>query len=67
MARKTQKKQGRDLMTARQVADASGLGLQTVYRMFESGELPAFRTGAWYRVTRAAYERWLARRGKTAA
>jgi excisionase family DNA binding protein len=67
MPRKNQRKQDRDLMTARQVADASGLGLQTVYRMFKSGELPAFRTGKWYRMTRAAYERWLTRNGKTAA
>jgi excisionase family DNA binding protein len=54
-------------MTPRQVADASGLGLRTVYLLIDSGELPAFRTGKWFRVTRAAYERWLRGKGKNAA
>jgi excisionase family DNA binding protein len=54
-------------MGPREIARASGLGLRTVYDLIDGGELPAFRTGKWIRVTRRAYEAWLDRLGKNAA
>ena len=51
---------GRDLMTAREIATESGLGMVTVYDYMNRGVLPSFRVGRWRYVTRLAYQQWLA-------
>lgn len=48
-----------DLLTARDVQDMLQVDRTTIYRMAESGQLPAMRVGKQWRFARADLERWL--------
>lgn len=48
-----------DLLTTREVQDLLQIDRTTVYRMVESGQLPAIRVGKQWRFARAELERWL--------
>jgi excisionase family DNA binding protein len=52
-----------DFLTAQQVAELLQLHILTVYRLAESGELPAFKAGRQWRFAREAIEEW-ARKGQ---
>jgi hypothetical protein len=57
-----------ELMSAREVADASGMTVQGVRQAISRGSLPAFQdqeTGRWW-IGRHAYEQWEARRAAVA-
>ena len=48
-----------DLLTTRQVQDILQVDRTTIYRMVESGQLPAIRVGKQWRFARAEIEDWL--------
>jgi len=48
-----------DLLTTTQVQDLLQVDRTTIYRMVESGRLPAIRVGKQWRFSRAEIERWL--------
>lgn len=48
-----------DLLTTRQVQDLLRVDRTTIYRMVETGRLPAMRVGKQWRFARAEVERWL--------
>lgn len=48
-----------DLLTTRQVQDLLQVDRTTIYRMVESGRLPAIRVGKQWRFPRPEIERWL--------
>lgn len=52
-------------LTPQQVADFLQVEPQTVWRMIRRGELPAFRVGRVYRITREDFEHWLEERKRT--
>jgi len=47
------------ILKAKQVAEMLDVGLSTVYRAVEAGELPAIRIGAAIRIRREALEKFL--------
>ncbi len=48
------------LLTVQEVADAMRVSNMTVYRLINSGSLPAVRVGKSYRLTEADVDRYLA-------
>ena len=48
-----------DLLTTTQVQDLLQVDRTTIYRMVESGRLPAIRVGKQWRFSRPEIERWL--------
>lgn len=48
-----------DLLTTNQVQDMLHIDRTTIYRMVESGRLPAIRVGKQWRFSRSDIERWL--------
>lgn len=50
------------ILTVREVAAYLRLHAVTVYRMAQSGDLPAFRLGRGWRFKRAQIEQWLSDR-----
>jgi excisionase family DNA binding protein len=50
---------GKDMMTPREIAHASGVGLLSVYAFIREGLLGSVRTGKNYYIPRREYERWL--------
>jgi excisionase family DNA binding protein len=48
-----------DLLTTHQVQDLLSVDRTTIYRMVQSGQLPAIRVGKQWRFGRAEIERWL--------
>lgn len=56
-----------DLLTTRQVQSLLQVDRTTIYRMVESGQLPAVRVGKQWRFARSEVERWLAANYRPAA
>jgi excisionase family DNA binding protein len=50
---------GKDMMTPREVAHASGIGLLAIYAFLREGLLRSVRVGKSHYVPRREYERWL--------
>ena len=55
--------QSKDTMSPRDISRESGIGLISIYRLLQSGDLPSKLIGNRYYVSRAAYVRWLQRMG----
>ena len=53
-----------DLLTTRQVQELLQVDRTTIYRMVESGQLPAVRVGKQWRFSSGEIERWLAAQGR---
>jgi excisionase family DNA binding protein len=49
---------GKDFMTPREVAHASGIGLLSVYAFLREGMLSSVRVGKSHYIPRREYERW---------
>jgi excisionase family DNA binding protein len=49
-----------DVMNPRDVARESGIGLNAIYSMLKAGQIPSFRVGKKFCVSRAVYQQWLA-------
>lgn len=47
-----------EFLTPREIMDELAIGQNTVYRLLNSGELPAFRIGKLWRVKRSELEKW---------
>lgn len=52
------------ILTLQEVAAYLRVHRSTLYRMIQRGELPVFRVGADYRITRYALDRWLTKLGE---
>ena len=50
-----------ELLGPAEVAQVLGVTEQDVITVIESGELPAKKIGAWYRIKRSALDEYLAR------
>lgn len=50
------------LLNVSQVAEALSLSEMTVYRMINAGQLPAYRIGKSFRVSRDDLDAWLSER-----
>lgn len=48
-----------DVIHPREIAERTGLGINSVYSGFEAGEIPARRVGRRWVCGREAFERWL--------
>jgi hypothetical protein len=55
---------GKDLMTPREIAHASGIGLLSIYAFLREGMLRSVRAGKAHYIPRCEYERWLAQFGE---
>lgn len=53
---------GREVMTAREVADYLQLNKSTVYRLAREGKLPGARVGHAWRFKRSLIDEWIASR-----
>jgi excisionase family DNA binding protein len=51
-----------DVMTVREVAKYLNCHFNTVYRLLQSNEIPAFHLGGVWRFRRAEIDRWIAKR-----
>ncbi|WP_199051914.1 helix-turn-helix domain-containing protein [Aquitalea sp. ASV15] len=49
-----------DILTMDEVAEYLKVSKRTVYRLAQSGELPAFKLGGIWRFRRSDLERWIA-------
>lgn len=47
-----------EFLTPKEVMEELAIGKNTLYRLLNSGELPAFRIGKLWRVKRSELERW---------
>ena len=47
-----------DFLTPKEVMEELAIGKNTLYRLLNSGELPAFRIGTLWRVRRVDLESW---------
>lgn len=56
-----------DLLTTREIQETLQVDRTTIYRMVESGQLPAIRVGKQWRFARADLERWLRTRSAPGA
>lgn len=56
-----------ELLTAREVQEMLHIDRTTIYRMAESGQLPALRVGKQWRFARADLDRWLRGQGSAAS
>ncbi len=54
---------GKDMMTPREIASASGVGLLSIYAFIREGLLRSVRVGKSHYVPRREYERWLTQFG----
>lgn len=48
-----------DFLTPKEVMEELAIGKNTLYRLLNSGELPAFRSGKLWRVKRSELMAWL--------
>lgn len=53
------KKESKDIMTAKEVADYLKLHVFTVHKYAREGKIPAFKIGADWRFHRKLIERWI--------
>jgi excisionase family DNA binding protein len=53
------------MMTPREVAHASGVGLLSIYAFLREGMLRSVRAGKSYYIPRREYERWLSQFDRT--
>jgi excisionase family DNA binding protein len=56
----------RDVLTPREVARATGIGVLSIYDLLKSGELPSRKIGKRYYVSGIVYREWLAGFGRSA-
>jgi excisionase family DNA binding protein len=56
---------GKDMMTPREIAHASGIGLLSVYAFIREGMLHSVRVGKSHYIPRREYERWLTQFDRT--
>jgi excisionase family DNA binding protein len=56
-----------DVLTPREIARATGIGILTIYDLLKSGELPSKKVGKRFYGSRMGYEQWLAGFGQPAA
>lgn len=47
------------LLSAKDIAKSSGMGLNTVYGLMRSASFPSIKIGGRYYVTTSAYAQWL--------
>ncbi|MEX2399850.1 MAG: helix-turn-helix domain-containing protein [Rhodothermales bacterium] len=47
------------MFTPEEIADATGVSIQTIYRHLRSGKLPSAKPGKSYIITRADLEKYL--------
>ena len=50
---------GKDMMTPREIAHKSGIGVLAIYGFLREGIIKSVRVGKAYYVPRREYERWL--------
>ena len=51
-----------DILTLDEVADYLKAGKRTIYRLAQNGEIPAFKLGGTWRVSRKELDKWIASR-----
>lgn len=52
--------QGKDMLTPREVADRSGIGVNAIYQMLKQNRIPHITLGRTMLIPRPQYEHWLA-------
>jgi excisionase family DNA binding protein len=57
----------KDVLTPRQIARTTGIGLMSIYNFLESGALPGVRLGKRWYVSSICYQNWLAEFGRRPA
>jgi len=70
MIRQSKKKEQRATLltlTPRQVGQITGFGMNAVYSMLRTGEMPSIKSGKKFFVPRAALMKWLANCGEKTA